>query len=234
MWDQIPEGKHSVMTNLKSAWTTVALVAALALIGAYFGMRAGAYKFELGLGTHALQETLDKTLELRAEPQDKVQISSIRIDLSDNRIVLNIDAATDYHVPNTDKEMPLNVHAQANGAVRYDKNGTFYLKPEQLTEKGFSIGDEPIIYQAKAISAESIQQAAEIYLKQRPLFSTHGLGPGWEQGRASLISVQVQDNMVFATLSMWQITDGLVVALATLLLCAAAAVALVFAGLRRF
>jgi hypothetical protein len=245
------------MTKRKLVWTALGLFAGLALVGTYFGVAAGDGKIVLTFGQAGLQQRIDTKLEQRSETEHKVQVSSVKLDLSDDRMALDIDADAVYHVPVTKKEVPLKVKAYTKGTLRYDGHGSFYFKADKVTLKDFTISEDHvgdkvgrvidkwitspkildrkdlITLKVQEITDKGIQRAAEIYLEKRPVYTLPNTGWKFQLARVALQDVQVKDGNVIVTLSIWQGANWLITTVLSILLCAALALFLVFGGLRR-
>lgn len=207
------------MTKRKLIWGVVVVLCLIALPGFYWTFFG---KHEVSLHKDTLQSKIDAKLPFTTK--NDVTVSSVKLDLSDDKIGLSIEATA------TKLKTTYAIKAETKGTLRYDHTrGEFYFYPETLKlvdvkANGASISekvdkfidkwvDAPKIVKNKAeimAAAEEVvqglvQTAAQKALERTPVYTL----PNDFKGNVVhmlLKSVEVKNDHVIAHLSLWQFT----------------------------
>lgn len=196
------------------AGIVVACIGVAGLLWAFIGDK------KVSLTEAQLQSKIDAKMPFE---QKGVHINDAHIDLSNDRINLSFEAATQRL--GTDVKM----HVTTIGNMRYDqKAGAFYFEPEEVRISNVhahgidiggtvgtfvkKVGSKKIIEKAGELAEKldkatqsAIQQAAAAALQRTPVYKLQDDFKG-QLIHASLKKVEVQDHKVIAHISIWQLT----------------------------
>ncbi len=207
------------------AWIAIAFILLVAVVGfgwTFFGIH------EVSMPQADLQARIDQKMPVT---QKGVTFSGVKLDLSNNKINLDLDATT------TKFKTEYKMHCYTMGTMRYDTSrGSFYFHPEQVkfndvrangknvAEKVGGLIDKwvdkqkiidsqmikdnkaEIMQFAEDKTQSLVQSSAESVLERVPVYTIKDDNiKGWVI-KSALKSVEVKDGKVIAHISLWQLT----------------------------
>jgi len=206
------------MNKRKCAWTATIvtlIVAAAGIAWTLFGVH------EVSMSQSSIQAKIDEKMPVT---QKGVTISGVKLDLTDNKINLSLDASA------TKFKTEYRMHTTTRGTLRYDHGrGAFYFQPEtlkitDLQANGSNVADKvggfidkwvdskkiqdnkaELAAKAEEVAQTLVQKSAETVLKHVAVYKLKGDFKGIVV-RAVLTDVEVKDGNVIAHLSLWQLT----------------------------
>ncbi len=205
------------------AWLAIVFTLLVAVAGfgwTFFGVH------EVSMAQADLQSRIDQKMPVT---QKGVTISGVKLDLSNDKINLDLDAAT------TKFKTEYKMHCHTIGTMRYDsQRGAFYFHPEavkfndvrangtNVAEKVGGLIDkwvdnkkvrenkDEIMQFAEDTTQKLVQSSAETVLERVPVYTIKDDNvKGWVI-KSSLKSVEVKDGKVIAHISLWSLTTAVI------------------------
>jgi hypothetical protein len=198
------------------------LVAFVMAVGAVVGVSWTLFgTHELTFTQSDLQGRIDQKMPFTSK--NNVTVSKVGLDLSDNKIHLNIDASA------TKLRTEYGLSLYTAGTVRYDaERGAFFFKPDTLKVKDVtanekSLGEKvgtfvekfggdrlkerkaQLMVAAEALVQTAVQKAAEHALERVPVYTFPDTFKG-QAARMSLKKVEIVNGTIHVTLSFTQLT----------------------------
>jgi hypothetical protein len=224
----------------KLAWAAIIVAAVVALVGiawTFFGVH------EITMTQAEIQQKIDA--KMPHTTNSGVTVSDVKIDLSDNKIGLTLDAsATKFH-------MQYLIGAQTKGTLRYNSaEGSFYFQPDVLEvtrveANGEGVSDNvgklidkwvdskkindnkaELMAKAEEVVQSLVQKSIEVVLTHVPVYTLPDNLKG-NVVRVFLKDVEVRDGTVIAHLSIWQFTKWVIGFVVMLLVAVGFGIALI-------
>jgi hypothetical protein len=227
------------MSKRKLAWVAAIAVTLVAVVGigwSVFGVD------QISMSQADIQARIDEKMPVTKKG---VTISGVKLDLTDDKINLALDAST------TKFKTEYSMHTTTRGTLRYDHGrAAFYFQPEELkiTElkaNGSNVADKvggfidkwvdskkiqdnkaELAAKAEEVAQSLVQKSAETVLEHVAVYKIKDDFKGYIV-RAVLTDVEVKDGNVIAHLSLWQLTKTVAVFFVTLLLAIGMMIALI-------
>ncbi len=227
------------MTKRKLAWLAAIAVTLVAVVGigwSVFGVD------QISMSQADIQARIDEKMPVTKKG---VTVSGVKLDLTDDKINLALDAST------TKFKTEYSMHTTTRGTLRYDHGrAAFYFQPEELkiTElkaNGSNVADKvggfidkwvdskkiqdnkaELAAKAEEVAQSLVQKSAEAVLEHVAVYKINNDFKGYIV-RAVLTDVEVKNGNVIAHLSLWQLTKTVAVFFITLLIAIGMMIALI-------